>query len=179
MASYIRTIPTPEPEVSGDTRIQSYDPIIGHILEQASGWARVHYPATDSFESIWGLAVEAERRATQHRHYMAVRELLPDLLIMVHLHGDSPGAPGYLELNFDREGDEDYRSVCYADPMDGPYKTDDGRTITGQVWYNNGDLADILEFEVCSAERIAAAIVFMWNKYKAVYTYPTTTPECH
>lgn len=169
----IRTIPTPEPEAM-TTRIQSWDPIIGHIIDQASKWASVNHPITDDFQKVWDLAVESERRVTQHSHYMAVRELLPDLPVMVHFYGDSPGAPGYLEIPFSTEGDEDYRAICYADPMDGTYQTDDGRTITGQVWYNNGDLADILEFEVCSVPRIAAAITFMWNKYKPVYTYPTS-----
>lgn len=170
--AYIRTIPTPEPEAT-DTRIQSYDPIIGHIIEQASSWARVNYPATDSFDTIWNLAVGAERRLSQHSHYLAVREVLWDLPITVHLHGDSPGGPGYLELIFDREGDEDYRSICYADPMDGDYTTEDGRTIRGHVWFNDGGMLDIIEIEVVTVPRVAAAIQFMWNKYKPVYVATT------
>ena len=168
--SWAKIIPTPEPEVGTLGPIQSWDPICDDIIAIAASWANLGHPITDSFKHLWDVVQATRRGERMFKLYKEVRNLLPDLPVMAHRYGDSPGAPGRLEVFFDNDAD-DYRSVCFADPYDRvSYINDNGKRIVGQVWYSspNGDV-DIIELDHLEPERVAAAVRYMYLKWSAEY----------
>jgi len=168
-----RVIPAPGYEESGTTRIPAWDTVtINAIIEVASKWARVNHPVHDTFEHLWPMVQSDLNRDRTYRLYCDVRNLLPDLPVVVNRYGDHPGAPGYMELSFSRDDNEDFRHIRLADPFDEePYiSTADGTTVLMQVWYTDdtGDL-DIIELDHMDPVRLALAVRHMWNKYNSFY----------
>jgi hypothetical protein len=167
-----RVTPLPEPEWPGVKRIQPWDKVvIDKCIQVATSWAKVNHPVTDTFEHFWPLVKNELRRDRMFKLYVEVRSLLPDLPVVALRYGDSPGAPGRLEAFYDRHDDEDYRSVCFADPFDEElYISHDGGNVLAQVWFtDDGGTLDIIELDNIDPERVAAAFRFMWNKHLPFY----------
>jgi len=166
-----RVVPLPESEAAGVNLIRPWDTVvINKCIEVAVKWTRVNYPVTDSFERFWPLVEQELQSDRMDRLYADVRALMPELPACIEP-GDSPGAPSRLEAFYDRVGDEDFRSVAFADPYDAEaYESSDGGTVRSQVWFNDQDgQIDIIELDHLDPERIAAAFRFMWAKHKAFY----------
>ena len=168
--SWTKVIPTPDHEPAVLGPIQSWDPIIDDLIDISQRWARIGYPVTDNFKHFWGIVQDTRQGENMYKLYREVRDLLPDLPVMAQRHGDSPGAPGRLEIFFDGDAD-DWRSVCFADPYDQKsYINKNGKRILGQIWYTDtGGTMDIIEVDHLEPERIAAAVRYMYDKWAAKY----------
>ena len=80
------------------------------MIAIARKWSVYGDGITGSFEEFWGIVQNTRKQESMYKLYLEVRALLPHLPIMAHRHGDTPGAPGRMEIFFDGDAD-DWRSV--------------------------------------------------------------------